>query len=116
MPAFSSGFWNSTAKSRNSTDKKTRQKIQAMASFAPTTKRGINASMLSPNTKKDSFDEMGSTYVSPDASMKINSKGVRGNDGCYLDTVSPQELIVKEELGRGASAVRPLFFNNNNTC
>lgn len=77
-----------------------------MASFSsPSPKRGIDASMLSPSNKKDSFDEMGSTYISPDASMKINSKGVRGNDGSYLDKVSPQELVVKEELGRGASAV-----------
>jgi hypothetical protein len=77
-----------------------------MASFAsPSAKRGISGAMLSSSAKKDSFDEMGSTYVSPDASMKINAKGVRGNDGAYLDVVAPQELVVKEELGRGASAV-----------
>mmetsp|Transcript_22818 Transcript_22818/g.26837 ORF Transcript_22818/g.26837 Transcript_22818/m.26837 type:complete len:428 (+) Transcript_22818:16-1299(+) len=73
-----------------------------MASF---NKRGISAPMLSPTSKLDSFEEMNSTYVSPDASMKINAKGVRGEDGSYIDSVDPQKLVVLEELGRGASAV-----------
>ena len=63
--------------------------------------------------KKDSFDEMGTTYVSPDHSLRINATGVRDESGAYLEhQVDPSTLVVLQELGRGASAVtQPLLAN-----
>ena len=57
---------------------------------------------------KDSYDEMMSTYVLSNG-VKINEHGPRDADDHDLElakgTVHPEDLLVLEELGRGASAV-----------
>ena len=57
---------------------------------------------------KDSYDEMMSTYILSNG-VKINEHGPRDADDHDLElakgTVHPEDLLVLEELGRGASAV-----------
>lgn len=80
-------------------------RFQEMSGFAPK-KRGIQMPvMLAAKGKKESFDEMSSTYSSPDNAIKINAKGIRGKDGVYLNSINPENLVVMEVLGSGASAV-----------
>jgi serine/threonine protein kinase len=68
-----------------------------------------DAPSISSMGKKDSYDELMSTYVLPNSQTKINKRGMRDDLDHSLDlkagTVNPEDLVVLEELGRGASAV-----------
>ena len=62
-----------------------------MAEFEP--RRGIT--MFGNKGRQSSFDEMNTTYATDE--MKINSKGVRTEDGSYLKThVDPTDLVLLE--------------------
>ncbi len=60
---------------------------------------------------------MSSTYVSPEKDMMVNAKGLRGKDGAYVSNqINPSELIILEELGRGASAVSRISYCATQWC
>ncbi len=68
--------------------------------------------MLGTSSKKDSFDELNSTY-DLDSSLKVNERGVKDKCGTLIKAqLNPADLVIGVELGRGASAVgiTPILF------